>query len=134
MFILELLMMPCSWPGRRVQAGPNQALKHPLSFPLSLQIPPYSPKALLQRRENCNYAVELGHACKFSLVGIDGTDIQDGNKTLTLALVWQVDSTSRRMLIGVIRVTRLPHAVWPTGGYPLPVCQEVGRRVPTAQF
>ena len=27
---------------------------------------------------NCNYAVELGHQCKFSLVGIDGKDIYDG--------------------------------------------------------
>jgi len=34
--------------------------------------------------ENCNYAVELGKACKFSLVGIAGKDIYDGNETLTL--------------------------------------------------
>jgi len=34
--------------------------------------------------ENCNYAVELGKACKFSLVGIDGKDIYDCNETLTL--------------------------------------------------
>jgi len=27
---------------------------------------------------NCNYAVELGQQCKFSLVGIDGKDIYDG--------------------------------------------------------
>jgi len=27
---------------------------------------------------NCNYAVELGRKCKFSLVGIDGKDIYDG--------------------------------------------------------
>jgi len=34
--------------------------------------------------ENCNYAVELGKACKFSLVGVAGKDIYDGNETLTL--------------------------------------------------
>ena len=34
--------------------------------------------------ENCNYAVELGKACKFSLVGIDGKDLYDCNETLTL--------------------------------------------------
>jgi plastin-1 len=40
--------------------------------------------------ENCNYAVDLGKKLKFSLVGIGGVDIVDGNKTLTLALVWQM--------------------------------------------
>lgn len=34
--------------------------------------------------ENCNYCVELGKNCKFSLVGIDGKDLYDGNNTLTL--------------------------------------------------
>jgi plastin-1 len=40
--------------------------------------------------ENCNYAVELGKQMKFSLVGIGGPNIVDGNQTLTLALVWQL--------------------------------------------
>jgi len=40
--------------------------------------------------ENCNYAVLIGKQLKFSLVGIAGTDIVDGNKTLTLALIWQL--------------------------------------------
>lgn len=40
--------------------------------------------------ENCNYAILLGKQLKFSLVGIAGSDIFDGNKTLTLALVWQM--------------------------------------------
>jgi len=40
--------------------------------------------------ENCNYAVELGRQLNFSLVGIAGQDISDGNPTLTLALVWQL--------------------------------------------
>lgn len=41
--------------------------------------------------ENCNYAVELGKTnAKFSLVGIAGQDLNEGNPTLTLALVWQL--------------------------------------------
>ncbi|KAF3936729.1 Fimbrin [Dactylella cylindrospora] len=40
--------------------------------------------------ENTNYAVELGKANKFSLVGIQGADITDGQRTLTLGLVWQL--------------------------------------------
>jgi plastin-1 len=45
-----------------------------------------------KRVENCNYAVVLGKgpAFKFSLVGVGGKDLADGNKTLTLALVWQL--------------------------------------------
>jgi len=40
--------------------------------------------------QNCNYAVELGKKLNFVLVGIGGSDIMEGNKTLTLALVWQL--------------------------------------------
>lgn len=40
--------------------------------------------------ENTNYAVELGKTKGFSLVGIEGSDIVDGNKLLTLGLVWQL--------------------------------------------
>ncbi|AMD18945.1 HBR044Cp [Eremothecium sinecaudum] len=40
--------------------------------------------------ENANYAVALGKSKGFSLVGIDGSDIVDGNKLLTLGLVWQL--------------------------------------------
>lgn len=40
--------------------------------------------------ENTNYAVELGKQNKFSLVGIQGADITDGQRTLTLAIVWQL--------------------------------------------
>jgi len=40
--------------------------------------------------ENCNYAVLLGKKLNFVLVGIAGSDIMDGNKSLTLALVWQM--------------------------------------------
>nr|XP_021142567.1 plastin-2 [Columba livia] len=54
--------------------------------------PPY-PKlgGNMKKLENCNYAVELGkNQAKFSLVGIAGQDLNEGNRTLTLALVWQL--------------------------------------------
>jgi plastin-1 len=40
--------------------------------------------------ENTNYAVELGKQVQFSLPGIQGADITDGQRTLTLGLVWQL--------------------------------------------
>lgn len=40
--------------------------------------------------ENTNYAVELGKHNGFSLVGIQGADITDGQRTLTLGMVWQL--------------------------------------------
>lgn len=47
-------------------------------------------RATMQKLENCNYAVELGKECGFHLVGIGGSDIREGNKTLTMGLVWQL--------------------------------------------
>lgn len=44
----------------------------------------------MEKLENCNYAVELGKDLKFSLIGIAGQDLNDGNVTLTLALIWQL--------------------------------------------
>lgn len=63
--------------------------------------PPY-PKlgANMKKLENCNYAVELGkHPAKFSLVGIGGQDLNDGNPTLTLAIIWQL---MRRYTLNVL--------------------------------
>eukprot|EP00004_Rigifila_ramosa_P016096 TRINITY_DN3787_c0_g1_i2.p1 TRINITY_DN3787_c0_g1~~TRINITY_DN3787_c0_g1_i2.p1 ORF type:complete len:772 (+),score=180.79 TRINITY_DN3787_c0_g1_i2:61-2316(+) len=40
--------------------------------------------------ENCQYAITIGKSMNFSLVGIGGSDIVDGQKTLTLGLVWQM--------------------------------------------
>ncbi|KAH7149740.1 calponin homology domain-containing protein [Dactylonectria estremocensis] len=40
--------------------------------------------------ENTNYVIELGKQIGFSLVGIQGADITDGQRTLTLGLVWQL--------------------------------------------
>lgn len=41
----------------------------------------------MEKLENCNYAVELGKQLGFSLVGIAGQDLNDGNATLTLGMV-----------------------------------------------
>uniref|UniRef100_A0A1A7WXA2 Plastin-3 n=1 Tax=Iconisemion striatum TaxID=60296 RepID=A0A1A7WXA2_9TELE len=62
--------------------------------------PPY-PKlgTNMKKLENCNYAVDLGKSTKFSLVGIGGQDLNDGNATLTLALVWQL---MRRYTLNVL--------------------------------
>lgn len=40
--------------------------------------------------ENTNYAVDLGKANGMHIVGIQGSDIVDGTKTLVLGLVWQL--------------------------------------------
>lgn len=47
-------------------------------------------RGFMERIENCNYAVELGNKFRFSLVGIAGQDLAEGNATLTLALIWQL--------------------------------------------
>lgn len=41
-------------------------------------------RKFMEKLENCNYAVELGKKLGFSLVGIAGQDLNDGNATLTL--------------------------------------------------
>ncbi|KAL8618904.1 hypothetical protein ACOMHN_020323 [Nucella lapillus] len=50
-------------------------------------------KGNFEKIENCNYAVALGpkvELVKVKLVGIDGKNIHDGDRTLTLGLVWQL--------------------------------------------
>jgi plastin-1 len=49
-----------------------------------------NPKNKFKKVANCNYAVVLGKQMKFSLVGIGGVDVLDGNKKLILAIVWQL--------------------------------------------
>jgi len=39
---------------------------------------------------NCNECVDAGKKCNFSIVGIGGVDIHDGNKKLILGVVWQM--------------------------------------------
>ena len=54
--------------------------------------PPASGGEMLRFKavENTNYAIELGKHNGFSLVGVQGADITDGQRTLTLGLVWQI--------------------------------------------
>ncbi|XP_018519253.1 plastin-1 [Lates calcarifer] len=54
--------------------------------------PPYPVLgANMKKLENCNYAVELGRdVAHFSLVGIGGENLNEGSRTHTLALVWQL--------------------------------------------
>lgn len=47
-------------------------------------------RKFMEKLENCNYAVELGKQLGFKLVGIAGQDLNDGNTTLTLAVIWQL--------------------------------------------
>lgn len=48
-------------------------------------------RAKFQKLDNCNYAVELGRKpMNFKLVGIQGSNILDGDKMFTLALIWQL--------------------------------------------
>lgn len=48
-------------------------------------------KIKFQKLDNCNYAVDLGKKqMNFKLVGIQGSNLLDGDKTYTLALVWQL--------------------------------------------
>jgi len=53
--------------------------------------PPYKAQgAEMKKLENCNYAVQLAKQVKYSVVGIDGKNIYDKNKNLTLSIVWQL--------------------------------------------
>jgi plastin-1 len=40
--------------------------------------------------ENTNYAIDLAKEARMTIVGMQGADIVDGNKTLCLGLVWQL--------------------------------------------
>lgn len=40
--------------------------------------------------ENTNYAIELAKSNRMHIVAMQGADIVDGSKTLTLGLVWQL--------------------------------------------
>ncbi|KAJ4929775.1 hypothetical protein JOQ06_018796 [Pogonophryne albipinna] len=77
-----------------------EKIKVPVDWNSKVNKPPY-PKlgTNMKKLENCNYAVELGKTAKFSLVGIGGQDLNDGNATLTLALVWQL---MRRYTLNVL--------------------------------
>lgn len=78
-----------------------ERIKVPVDWDHKVNRPPY-PRigANMKKLENCNYAVELGKKkAGFSLVGIGGQDLNEGNPTLTLALVWQL---MRRYTLNVL--------------------------------
>ncbi|XP_072302526.1 plastin-3 [Eucyclogobius newberryi] len=77
-----------------------EKIKVPVDWNNKVNKPPY-PKlgTNMKKLENCNYAVDLGKTAKFSLVGIGGQDLNDGNPTLTLAVVWQL---MRRYTLNVL--------------------------------
>ncbi|CAL8091688.1 unnamed protein product [Calicophoron daubneyi] len=54
------------------------------------EICPVEAKANFQKLENCALVIGLGKQSGFSLVGVGGADIQEGKKTMTLALLWQL--------------------------------------------
>lgn len=52
--------------------------------------PPSGDMLRFKAVENTNYVIELGKYVGFSLVAVQGADITDGQRTLTLGLVWQL--------------------------------------------
>jgi hypothetical protein len=67
-----------------------------------------SAKQYHEKLGNCNYAVELGQKMNFSLVNIQGSNILEGNKTLTLGLVWQLMRAYTLALLNKISGTGQP--------------------------
>ena len=51
---------------------------------------PKPPLSRFKMVENTNYGVDLAKNNRMQIVGIQGADIVDGSKTLTLGLVWQL--------------------------------------------
>ena len=49
---------------------------------------------------NCQEAVDASKKCKFSIVGIGGADIREGNKKYILAIVWQLMRAHSLQVIG----------------------------------
>eukprot|EP00964_Phaeocystis_antarctica_P012015 scaffold6631_cov61-Phaeocystis_antarctica.AAC.11 len=51
------------------------------------------PRNVHERVENCNHALEVAKAQGMKVVGIGGKDIADGSTKLTLALLWQAQTS-----------------------------------------
>ena len=61
-------------------------------------------KMVFKRNENCSYVIDLGKdPFAFSLVGVGGKDIVDGNKKLTLGLIWQMMRTDMMAFMAKVR-------------------------------
>ena len=48
------------------------------------------PKHIYERVENCNFAIEVAKRLRMTVVGIDGNDLAQGSRKLTLAILWQL--------------------------------------------
>ncbi len=59
-----------------------------------------NPNNKFKKCANCNVAVESMKKGGFKAVGIGGMDIHDGNKKLTLALIWQLMRSHSLQIIG----------------------------------
>ena len=46
------------------------------------------PKSIYERCENCSLALDCARALGTKVVGIDGKDIAEGSRKLTLAILW----------------------------------------------
>lgn len=78
-----------SKPKGGVQAPPSTMLEDEEQDDIGVK-PNQSSLSRFKQVENTNYAVELGKQNGMHLVGIQGSDIVDGQKTLVLGLVWQL--------------------------------------------
>ena len=83
-------VIPGSVNWRHVNKPPANAVNTASQDPDEAFLTIKSGMSRFKAMENTNYAVEIGKANRFSLVGIQGADITDGQKTLTLGMVWQL--------------------------------------------
>lgn len=59
-----------------------------------------NPKNKFKKNSNCNVAVEAMKKAGYRTPGIGGKDIHEGNKKLTLALIWQLMRNHSLQIIG----------------------------------
>lgn len=83
-------VIPGSVNWRHVNKPPANAAPAQVSDPDEAYLVIKSGLSRFKAVENTNYAVEIGKQNRFSLVGIQGADITDGQRTLTLGMVWQL--------------------------------------------
>ena len=83
-------VIPGSVNWRHVNKPPANAVTPASQDPDEAYLTIGSGMSRFKAMENTNYAVEIGKQNRFSLVGIQGADITDGQRTLTLGMVWQL--------------------------------------------
>ena len=83
-------VIPGSVNWRHVNKPPANAVTPASQDPDEAYLTIKSGMSRFKAMENTNYAVEIGKQNRFSLVGIQGADITDGQRTLTLGMVWQL--------------------------------------------